>query len=314
MKKPPILLTAALMLAVLAAGAFQYQRANLETMELDGRLRGKAPGAFVSLTGGITHYQLEGPESARTAVLIPGFSVPYYLWDPTFAALRKAGYRVLRYDLFGRGYSERPWATYDGDLFDRQLLDLLEALNIRGRVDLIGASMGGPIASGFACQHLDRVRSITMIGPGYSTGGQLPWYLRWPVVGEYYFATSVAPTLAESQTRDFLHPEKFPDWAGRYRPQTHVQGFRHALLSTLRNYVDTDWSRKYTCVGKSELPVLLVWGKHDEDVPFAVSEKVRALIPQAEFLPVEEAGHIPFMETPAAVEPALIRFLAAAGK
>lgn len=35
-----------------------------------------------------------------------GFSVPYYIWEPTFAALVQAGLRVLRYDLYGRGYSD----------------------------------------------------------------------------------------------------------------------------------------------------------------------------------------------------------------
>jgi pimeloyl-ACP methyl ester carboxylesterase len=56
-------------------------------------------------------------------VLIPGFSVPYVIWDPTFEDLVEKGFRVLRYDLFGRGYSDRPDAIYDLELFDRQLMN-----------------------------------------------------------------------------------------------------------------------------------------------------------------------------------------------
>src|SRR5438876_5387767 len=35
-----------------------------------------------------SHYEVGGPAGGRAVVLVAGFSVPYYLWDPTFNALR----------------------------------------------------------------------------------------------------------------------------------------------------------------------------------------------------------------------------------
>ena len=58
---------------------------------------------------------------ARTVVLVHGFSVPYYIWDSTTTALAAAGYRVVRYDEYGRGLSDRPNVDYTADLYDRQL-------------------------------------------------------------------------------------------------------------------------------------------------------------------------------------------------
>ena len=75
----------------------------------------------------MTHYQLAGPPAVHTVVLVHGFSVPYYIWDPTFDGLVAAGFRVLRYDLFGRGWSDRPDARYDPNFFDEQLVQLLGA-------------------------------------------------------------------------------------------------------------------------------------------------------------------------------------------
>ena len=85
----------------------------------------------------MVHYELEGPADGQPVVLVHGFSVPYYIWDPTFPALAAAGLRVLRYDLFGRGYSDRPDLPYTMELFVRQLKDLLEALQVNkpGRPD-----------------------------------------------------------------------------------------------------------------------------------------------------------------------------------
>ena len=41
--------------------------------------------AFVSLSEGVTYYRLAKGESCATAdVLVHGFSVPSYIWDPTY--------------------------------------------------------------------------------------------------------------------------------------------------------------------------------------------------------------------------------------
>ena len=292
--------------------SYNYQASNLETATLSMAERKAAgvPGEFLQTFDGVVHYQLDGPADAKhTIVLVHGFSVPYYLWDGTFETLVRAGHRVLRYDLFGRGYSDRPGLEYNGELFDRQLVELLNALRIRDRVDLVGASMGASIAAGFACRHKERVRSVTMIGPGYSKGGPLSWRLALPVIGEYHFATSIVPDLPNSQMQDFKYPAKFPDWAERYKPQMKYVGFRKALLSTLRNYATTDWTMEYACLGKSGLPVLLIWGKDDQDVPFQLSEQVRKDLPQAQFLPIDDAAHLPFLEKPELVLPVMLEFL-----
>jgi pimeloyl-ACP methyl ester carboxylesterase len=278
---------------------------------IDDEIRKSAPGKFIQIPDGFVHYELTGPETARTVVLVHGFSVPYYLWDQTFGALKFAGYRVLRYDLFGRGYSDRPKLVYNGDLFDKQLLDLLNALQIPGKVDLIGASMGGPIVATFACRHPERVRSVSLFDPGYSRGGQpLPYKIRAPIIGEYNFR-KLAESLPQSQLADFKHPDRFPEWPNRYKPQMQFKGFRRSILSTLRNYVTTDWSSDYVCIGAKGTPVFLVWGKDDRDVPFDFSKDLLRAIPKAQFLPVEDAAHVPFIEHAEIVNPALLRFLEA---
>ena len=54
---------------------------------------------------------------------------------------------MARYDQFGRGYSDRPDVAYTADLYDRQLLQLLDSLAWRDRIDLVGLSMGGPVSA-----------------------------------------------------------------------------------------------------------------------------------------------------------------------
>lgn len=286
----------------------RYSRAGGETLELNEQERRHAPGLFVRLSAGITHYQVAGPDESLPLVLVPGFSTPYNVWDPTFWALANADIRVIRYDLYGRGWSDRPDAAYDADFYDRQILDLIDALQVP-KIDIAGVSMGGPIAAEFANRHSDRVRKVLLFDPGYWKAGGPSFAIRTPILGEYNMAVNIAPGLPQSQMADFLHPEKFPTYLEPYYTQMRYRGFRRALLRTLRNYLSQDVTGEYTALGRGGKPVLLVWGKADQDVPFELSGQVRKAIPQAEFHPVEDAAHIPHYEHPEIVNPIVIDFL-----
>ncbi len=307
----------ALLAVAVAAAAVcwhNYRHFDRETKSLDGAAR-QTPevmaygGSYVSLGAGVTHFELAGPPDAQTVVLVHGFSVPYYIWDPTFNALTAAGFRVLRYDLFGRGWSDRPSVRYNPEFFDRQLLQLLDALGIRGPVDIVGASMGGPIAVNFATLHPERVRRVALFDPAFGPGFTPPWQLRAPLVGEYEMCVNIAPTLASGQRDDFIHPERYPDYFAKYLPQMCYRGFRHALLSSVRDFLPQDTTPAFQQLGASGKPVLLVWGRADQDVPFAISDGVRKAVPQAEFHPIDDAAHVPFYEHPEIVNPILIDFL-----
>jgi len=295
--------------ACVAALGWNYVRHDQEHGNLTDDTRKSLPGSFVRLNDGTTHYELAGPSEAPTVVLIHGFSIPEYLWDRTFTPLVSAEFRVLRYDLYGRGYSDRPDVTYDSNLFDRQLLQLLAALRISGPIHLVGCSMGGPIAVSFAARHPERVRSVTLIGPGYFSGGELPFRLRAPVIGEYTMAVSLAPNLPMMQRADLYHPERFPEYVENYRPQMQYTGFRSALLSTLRHYVLVDSSEDYRKLGQTRIPVLLLWGRFDQDVPLALSKRVMADVPQAKLHIIDDSAHVPHYEHPEIVNPLLVAFL-----
>jgi pimeloyl-ACP methyl ester carboxylesterase len=88
------------------------------------------------------------------------------------------GYRVHVIDLPRHGGS-RPWAGLLDDVFYRRfLLDLLDELELP-RVALIGLSMGGGVAVGFALDHPDRVSALIPIGPG-GIGAKRPHqFLTW---------------------------------------------------------------------------------------------------------------------------------------
>jgi pimeloyl-ACP methyl ester carboxylesterase len=303
----PRVVPAGLLLITIASSV--YRASDPERLELTAEVRASAPGSFVSLGDGFTHYELGGPPGARVVVLAAGATVPYYIWDPTFAALTGAGFRVLRYDYYGRGYSDRPDIAYTQELYVRQLARLLDALNIREPVDLAGLSFGGSVITSFADRYPQRVRSLVYVDPGFREPYSVEDIVQSKSAWDFITTVFEERTWAEGQLDDFLHPERFPDWPARYRVQLQYKGFRRARLSDLLSNAKVNQSAEILRVGRHPRPVLIFWGKQDANVPFENSATLLKVMPRAKLIAVEDAGHLPQWEQPEAVHSEWIRFL-----
>jgi pimeloyl-ACP methyl ester carboxylesterase len=296
---------------VAVALAVIHRVKNPERSTLDEAARRAAPGQFVRLADGMTHYDLAGPEGGQRVALVHGFSVPSYIWDSTVTALSREGFRVARYDLFGRGHSDRPDSAYTLDLFDRQLLQLLDSLGWRERVDIVGLSMGGAVSATFTGRHPERVRSLALIDPMAQRPDPIPALFHIRGLGPMLWQTLVVPGMADGQLTDFVEPARWPDWPTRYRTQMQYRGFGRALFSTLVSLRDESLDTVYTRAGSTGVPVLLIWGTEDQTVPIEQSEIIRRAIPAVQYHPIDSAGHLPHMERSNVVNPLLIDFLRA---
>jgi pimeloyl-ACP methyl ester carboxylesterase len=307
----PAIVVASSIAALVLIGAGVYVARNPERKTLDATARAGAAGKFVRLSDGVTEYDLSGADTGRAVVLLSGATVPFYIWDSTRTALAANGFRVLRYNYYGRGLSDRRTLRYDLAAYDRQLTELLDTLGVRGSVDVAGVSMGGVIAANFADRHPERVRTLTLVDPGFSMFSRAPLPLRLPGVGEFVMTTVAGPGMAKGQFDDFVHPERYPDWATRYEAQMQYEGFLRSMLETMRGDVFTRGAGSFTSLAQSHIPMLILWGKADHTVPFAKSDSVRRAFPRAEFHAIDSAAHLPHIEQAALVDSILVRFLRA---
>ena len=305
-----LLIVLSLIVLFLAGAAAYGAWKNPEKATLDASARTGSPGQFIALSHGTTHYEMVGPDSGRLVVLVHGFSVPYYIWDSTVVALQDAGYRVLRYDLYGRGWSDRPDVDYDGALYDAQLGELLDSLHVAAPIDLVGLSFGGFVTAHFVAGHAGRVRTLTLVDP-MSQRSEVPWALGLPIIGPWLWQVTAVPGMADNQLTDFLHPEHYPTWADQYRPQMRYRGFGRALLSSALMASRVDFDSLYAAVARTGVPVMLIWGKQDQTIALALSEVVRHNIPSVEFVSVDSSGHLPHIEQARLVNARLTAFLEA---
>lgn len=290
------------------AGYFAFRFADPEKQEITAETRNVVTGRFVHLSDGFTHYELGGSPDGDVVVLAAGRSVPYYIWYPTFKLLVDSGFRVLRYDYYGRGYSDRPDIAFTEDLYVRQLSELLDSLEIRQPINLAGLSFGGSVVTSFTDRYPARVKRLIYFDPYIRRPVAPTWTMRVPILRDI-IALRDERGAAEGQLSDFLHPSRFPDWPVRYRPQLQYRGFRRGRIADALDGPNLDQQSQLDRIGKSDRPVLIVWGKQDPTVPIAASKQLLAAIPKAQFVVVDSSGHLPHWENPRAVHPALLAFL-----
>lgn len=311
------LISATFILSVILFGSYTLTRPALPVLD-DGTRLGladKIDGEFVRLSDGLTHYKWTVKDEANsgirssslgattdTIVFIHGSSLPSFIFNANAKALADEGFRVLTYDLFGRGFSDRPIVNYDTDLFERQLNELLTQLEINQPVHLIGYSMGAVIAADFTRRHQDQIASITLIAPtgaGPALNDQAkdifelvkdetfgPWTAK--ILGPITLRTLANTQFAEAQDRTELQ-EKF-------ELQLQYDGYIDALISTVKNFpIVTGATDIYKKLGEIEIPVLVVWGQGDNFSPYSNLRTLRALVPKLQIRAHPTADHnIPF--------------------
>jgi pimeloyl-ACP methyl ester carboxylesterase len=306
-RKISLSISAILVLAIIIASIL-YFRKNVEVKTLDAVTRKEASGSFIQLSDGITHYELAGPDTGRLVLLVHGFSVPYYIWDSTFNFLVKNGFRVLRYDEFGRGYSDRPEKVYDAALYRQQVSELLVKLNIHTVYAIAGLSFGGAVVTDFTLHNLRMVNKIILIDPVYPGDFHMSGPESWV---KYKMALS-PEDRANGQLEDLKYPNNFPTWAEQYKVQMQYKGFTNALVSTRFHYAPEGGIRSnYRALDALHKPVLLIWGIEDKTVPYPFSDSLRSIL-KTTFVLVKDAAHLPHMEKPALVNDRILSFLSQA--
>jgi pimeloyl-ACP methyl ester carboxylesterase len=279
-----------------------------ERRSLDDAERRRLGGTYVRLTNGVTHYRLQGPPTGPMVVLVHGGTIPMWTWDRQVPALIAAGHRVLTYDAFGRGYSDRPAVVYDRHLYRSQLRELVDSLGIAGPFDLIGVSMGGATAVSFTAAYPQRVRRLVLISPvvrDYS----VPRMFQVPILGEVAARVYGLRVLVQ-RSQAFFADSPNPD---HYKVLMHEQmsyrGFTASVLSMLRNDGLGDYTAEYRAVGQQDRPVLLLWGTGNSEVTRSMIDIVRTEIPNSVFRPIEESGHGILFQQPELINHQLLEFL-----
>ena len=159
-----------------------FEKGNLE------EFRQGSEYEFAKLSQGTTAYKDIGDKNDPAIIVIHGATLPSEGFIGFCSGLSAKGYRVICYDQYGRGYSDRPIAKYDMQLYIEQLRELLDFLNIKEAI-LYGSSMGAPIAINFSNKYKERILAIGLQVPLVHSNSKVLDLIKVPVVGNLFLRT-----------------------------------------------------------------------------------------------------------------------------
>jgi pimeloyl-ACP methyl ester carboxylesterase len=250
---------------------------------MDDAARKHAPGRFVTLSLGVTHYDWLGPERGPVAVC-RGLA----------RSLVAMGYRVLIYDLYGRGYSDRPGGRQNADFFVSQLQDLLASQKITGDITLIGYSMGGSISTAFAARNPSMLRRLILIAPAgmdHAPSRVARFAAAYPVIGDWLMLAFFPRSHRKGTDAERALPSSVEGIADLQQAELRWRGFVPAVLSSLRGMLADLQEAEHREIRARGIPVLAIWGHDDRTIPIRSMGQLALWNREARHEVIQGAGH-----------------------
>jgi len=255
---------------------------------------------FTDLDGLRIHHRLDGPAAAPVVVLSSSLGTAHRLWEPQLPALA-ARFRVLRYDARGHGASSVPPGPWDVATLARDVLGLLDRLELRA-VSFCGLSLGGMVGMWLGVNAPGRIRRLVLANTAARLGPPSAWDARIAAVRAGGMAAVADGVLGRWFTPAFRGAR--PEEVERSRQMllaTPPEGYAAACAAVR----DMD---QRAAIASIRAPALVVAGASDQATPPADGRFLAERIPGARYLELQ-AAHLSNVEAPGPFTDAVVRFL-----
>lgn len=243
--------------------------------------------------------------NGEPVIMLPGMGALRSEYRYLAPILSDAGYRAITVDLRGQGESSVPWKSYDVPSVGKDILELIEYLNV-GAAHVIGTSFAPSAIVWAAAEQPERIKSMVLISPFVRQVKNNPfiqamfWFmlnnpLRVHTWGMYY--SSFYPTAK---------PPDFKNYMAQLMENLKEPNRFEAVKALGASSRQPSEER----LGQLRSPSLVIMGTKDPDFPDPAAEgKIVAESICGALALIDGAGHYPQTEMPEKTSAAVIDFL-----
>lgn len=247
-------------------------------------------------------YCIDGPAERPVLVLANSIGTTLHMWDGQIAALSDR-YRVVRYDMRGHGASAVPAGPYSLDRLGRDVLELMDELQL-AKAHFLGLSLGGFVGQWLGIHATERIDRLVLANTASYLGPAGQWDAAIRAVEQ-------APDMTDTAAM-FLRNWFPSDLLQRQAPV--VEEFRAMLLATDRHGIAGSWAAVRDAdlrrtIALIRNPTLVIAGRDDTVTAASHGEAMAATIPGAKLM-ILPAVHLSNIERPAEFLQVVTEFLA----
>jgi pimeloyl-ACP methyl ester carboxylesterase len=250
-------------------------------------------------------YDDDGP--GPVVALLHGFPLNRKIWSAQESSIGSM-YRVIAPDLRGHGGSAAPEGVYTMDDMAADVLELLDALQIRDKVVLGGQSMGGYVALSLMAMAPERFRALMLIDT--RAAADTPEAAR----NREELARIVETSRNTKRVVDAMLPKLFSEETRIHRaeliPRVKSAMERvtpRAIAGALRGMAQRP--DRTADLASITVPTLVMVGEHDVITGPDEARAMAAALPNAQLAIIPNAGHLAPLENPDAANEVMLSFL-----
>ena len=225
----------------------------------------------VNLSNGITTYKDIGDKSNKVIVLVHGATFGSLAYEEYINVFVENEYRVITYDQYGRGYSDRVHVDVSIELMEKQLKELIKHCEVED-VILYGVSFGAAVVAKYAANNPENISFIGYQVPLINSANiPLLSIVKVPFYGDLltrgFFVPGVLKRIEEYE--DLMSTKLLEHYIGQFNVKGTEKFFKKFFLGNAMG----NRLKDHNIIGNKSIPSYFAYAEDDNEIDSKLVEE-----------------------------------------
>ena len=259
-----------LLLIFIVIPACLYHALNREHIDIN-EFRLDSGYEEIRLRDGVTSYKDIGDKNNKVIVLVHGATFGSLAYEEYVNVFLENNYRVITYDQYGRGYSDRVNNNVSIELMENQLKELIEHCEVED-VILYGVSFGAAVVAKYASNNLENVSFIGYQVPLIDSANvPLLSIVKVPLYGDLLSRALLLPGVLEriEEYEDLMSKKLINHYIGQFKVKGTENFFKKFFLgNAMGNRIED-----HNVIGSNFIPSYFAYAEDDTEIDSKLVEE-----------------------------------------
>jgi pimeloyl-ACP methyl ester carboxylesterase len=225
----------------------------------------------VKLSDGITSYKDIGSKNNKVIVLVHGATFGSLAYEEYVDVFVENNYRVITYDQYGRGYSDRIHNDVSIELMERQLKELIDHCKV-GDIILYGVSFGAAVVAKYAANNPEKISFVGYQVPLINSAN-IPMLsvANIPLYGDLLIRGFLVPGVLKriEEYEDLLSKKLLDHYIGQFSVKGTEKFFKKFFLGNATGNRLED----HSIIGNKSIPSYFAYAEDDTEIDSKLVEE-----------------------------------------